>query len=1238
MLANPSSSPLRQAIAAATRRAEPACVAALLAEAQLTPTAAGAARDQARVWVEALRQARARGGGVDALMREFSLSSDEGIALMCLAEALLRIPDRATAEALIREKIGAGDWRSHIGRSRSLFVNAAAWGLMISGRLVATHSEEGLGAALTRLVARGGEPLVRTGVDLALRLLGQQFVTGETIDAALERAAPLEARGYRYSYDMLGEAALTAADAERYLASYEAAAQAIGAAAAGRGPRDGPGISVKLSALHPRYARAQRDRVLAELTPRLLALCRLAAQHDIGLNIDAEESERLDLSLDLVEAVAFARDLAGWQGLGFVVQAYQRRAPFVIDWLADLAHRSARTMMVRLVKGAYWDSEIKRAQVEGQSDFPVFTRKAHTDVSYLACARRMLAAERIFPQFATHNALTAATVIQMADAARPGAAGRASWEFQCLHGMGEALYDQVVDAATDPHPCRIYAPVGHYETLLPYLVRRLLENGANSSFVNRIVDPAVAIDDLLADPTTLATRGGIRPHPGIAAPGALFPDRPNSRGLDLNDEPTLARLDAEFAAAASMTWHAEPLLENEPENREAKTVRRLLDPARSGTVVGTVQDASGADIESAITAAVAAAPNWARRPAPARAALLEAAADRLEAQQGRLMWLAIHEAGKTVGNALGEVREAVDFLRYYAVQARSAAQAASDEEARPRGVVATISPWNFPLAIFLGQVAAALAAGNVVLAKPAEQTPLIAAAAVRLLHEAGVPAGALQLLPGDGRVGAALCADPRVAAVLFTGSTEVAAEIDRVIAARRSDHGDGDEAPLIAETGGQNAMIVDSSALPEQVVADVLASAFDSAGQRCSALRVLCLQQEIAGPMMRMLDGALAELRIGTPERLDVDIGPVIDAPAQAKLEAHIARMARIAGPAAVHQAVRAPSSDTAGGTFVAPTVIEIANLDLLQREVFGPVLHVIRYRREDLGTLIDAINRSGYGLTLGVHSRIDETIDDVIARARVGNIYVNRNMIGAVVGCQPFGGEGLSGTGPKAGGPWMLARLQRGSAGGPPRSDGAPIAAARRGAAGTGGRVGSPLALAQLEAWAAHRYRSELADCCADYARATVAGNRWRLPGPTGETNTLEWHPRGRALCLAGDAGALLAQVAAAFATGNLALVASSLWTPLAAAEPELAALAVGRVESWEDWREKQFDVALYAGADAEDVRREIAARDGARLRVVTPIDGRYDLAMLLAERTVSVNTAAAGGNASLMMLGAEG
>ncbi|RKK04101.1 trifunctional transcriptional regulator/proline dehydrogenase/L-glutamate gamma-semialdehyde dehydrogenase [Pseudoroseomonas wenyumeiae] len=1193
-------SPLRAAITAAYRRPETTCLPPLLEQAALPAEQEAATAALARRLVTALRGKR-RGSGVEALVQEFSLSSQEGVALMCLAEALLRIPDTATRDALIRDKIGGGDWRAHLGHSPSLFVNAATWGLVVTGKLSATNSEAGLGSALTRLVARAGEPVIRRGVDLAMRMMGEQFVTGQTIEEALARSRAMEAKGFRYSYDMLGEAATTAADAARYFRDYETAIHAIGKASAGRGIQEGPGISIKLSALHPRYSRAQRQRVMTELLPRVAELAVLARRYDIGLNIDAEEADRLELSLDLLEALCQDGRLAGWNGVGFVIQAYQRRAPFVVDFVVDLARRTQRRMMVRLVKGAYWDSEIKRAQLDGLEDFPVFTRKIHTDVSYLACARRLLAApDAVFPQFATHNARTLAAIHSMAD---PAAWHPGQYEFQCLHGMGEPLYEQVVGPDRLNRPCRIYAPVGTHETLLAYLVRRLLENGANSSFVNRINDPAVPVEMLVADPVAEAralTPVG-RPHDAIALPRDLFGDaRPNSAGLDLTDEDRLASL------GAALREHAAPLLAA-PEGVAHGARREVRNPADRRDLVGHVVEADDAVVDAALARAVAAAPGWAATPPARRAAMLERAATLMEARMEALLGPIVREAGKSLPNAVGEVREAVDFLRYYATQARGFTAAH-----RPLGPVVCISPWNFPLAIFTGQVAAALVAGNPVLAKPAEEVPLIASLAVALLHEAGVPPEVLQLLPGEGEVGARLVADPRTEGVMFTGSTDVARLIQRQLAGRLG--AGGRPVPLVAETGGQNAMVVDSSALAEQVVADVMASAFDSAGQRCSALRLLCVQEDIAERVLTMLKGALAELRLGNPARLSTDIGPVITEEARAGIQQHVDAMRASGHP--VH-ALPLPA-ECRGGSFVAPSIIEISKVAELEREVFGPVLHVLRFHRDGTEALMRDINATGYGLTFGAHSRIDESIARLTEWAGAGNLYINRNIIGAVVGVQPFGGHGLSGTGPKAGGPLYLRRLLAAC----PAEPSLPATPAL------------PEASAFLD-WLRGRGEAALAARCAEQAAASRCGLEITLPGPVGELNRYALHPRGTVLCHAATREGLALQAAACLSTGN----AARLQAP-----PEALAMLDGlppalasrlRPADGNDIRACAA-VLFEGGAEAlRHLNRDVAAQEGPLRPVLLPEEsGLYRPDMLLLERSVSTNTAAAGGNASLMSL----
>ena len=1192
-------SPLRDEITRHDRAPEPERVQALVAAATLPAAIVEQARATASALVEALR-AKGTHGTVEGLVREYDLSTQEGVALMCLAEALLRIPDMPTRDRLIVDKIGRGDWRSHVGQSPSLFVNAATWGLVVTGKLTGSASEAGLGAALTRLIARGGEPVIRRGVDMAMRMMGERFVTGQTIDEALRNSRGLEARGFGHSYDMLGEAATTAADAERYYRDYKTAIHAIGRASGGRGVVEGPGISVKLSALHPRYVRSQRDRVMAELLPRLRDLTLLARGYDIGLNIDAEEADRLELSLDLLEALCFDPALAGWNGIGFVVQAYQKRAPFVLDWAIDLARRSGHRLMIRLVKGAYWDSEIKRAQVDGLAGFPVFTRKLHTDVSYLACARIMLAApDAVFPQFATHNAHTVATIHAMAGADfRPG-----DYEFQCLHGMGEPLYDEVVGHNRLNRPARIYAPVGTHETLLAYLVRRLLENGANSSFVNRIQDPAVPVAELAADPVAAVSAAAPvgAPHPSMALPRDLFaPIRANSAGLDLSNEHSLARLSRTLSASAAQRWTASPTL-----NDTAPT-QPIRNPADPSDIVGHVAEASPEQVDAALSRAETAAAAWQAVAPSDRAACLLRAADALEAEMPTLLGLIVREAGKSLSNAVAEVREAVDFLRYYGAEASAALVVGNH---RPLGIVTCISPWNFPLAIFTGQIAAALAAGNAVLAKPAEETPLIAAQAVRLLHEAGVPKGVLQLLPGPGEVGAGLVADRRTNAVVFTGSTGVARSIQRALTRRLNP--DGSPVPLIAETGGQNALIVDSSALAEQVVADVLVSAFDSAGQRCSALRVLCLQDEIADRVLTMLRGAMAELAVGNPDRLAIDIGPVISAEARDGIEAHIGAM-RAAGHAVHRLALPAACAD---GIFVAPTIIELSSLSAIEHEVFGPVLHVIRFRREALDALLADIDSTGYGLTFGVHTRIDEMVARVTARSKAGNIYVNRNLIGAVVGVQPFGGHGLSGTGPKAGGPLYLRRLLASC----PQATSLPL-----------GRV--PSQAGQWVEWLAGAGLTEALDRCRADLVATPVGVEQELAGPVGERNLYATEPRGTVRCVATEAVALLHQIGAAMVTGNRALVPAGSLQQF----PDLSAALTAWVQ--EASTRDCFAAVLFDGTPDElrSLNQAMADRDGPIVPVyVAQPGGRYPLEWLIQERSISTNTTAAGGNATLMMIG---
>ncbi|HEY4199558.1 MAG TPA: trifunctional transcriptional regulator/proline dehydrogenase/L-glutamate gamma-semialdehyde dehydrogenase [Devosiaceae bacterium] len=1200
--AHRTANPLRALISAAYCRPEIEALPELIALATQPPETVAWARATARKLVTAIRL-KGSNGGVEALVQEYALSSEEGVALMCLAEALLRIPDKGTRDALIRDKISRGSWRSHLGGDRSLFVNAATWGLVVTGRLTTPVKEAGLSSALTRLIARGGEPIIRTGVDVAMRMMGEQFVTGQTIKEALGNARRMEAKGFHYSYDMLGEAAATAEDADRYMESYETAIHAIGKAAKGRGPYGGPGISIKLSALHPRYERTQSARVMAELLPRVKQLAILASDYDIGLNIDAEEARRLEISLDLLEALSFAPELKGWNGLGFVVQAYGKRCPFVIDYLIDLARRSERRLMVRLVKGAYWDSEIKAAQVDGLEDFPVYTRKVHTDVSYLACAKKLLGAPaEIFPQFATHNAQTLATIYQMAGPDfEPG-----QYEFQCLHGMGEPLYEEVVGKDKLGRPCRIYAPVGSHETLLAYLVRRLLENGANSSFVNQIADGDISIDDLVADP--VAKAAAISPvgarHPRIDLPKDILGGRVNSAGLNLSNENDLASVKAGLLASVR-------------DYRVGAGTTPVRNPAQNDDVVGAVAYADAAAIGLAFASAGKAAEGWQALGPAGRAEILLKAADLMQQKLPDWLGLIIREAGKSTGNAIGEVREAIDFLRYYAQQARDGFAA---DTHLPLGAVVCISPWNFPLSIFTGQVAAALAAGNVVLAKPAEETPLIAAEAVRLLHQAGVPQDVLHYIAGDGPVGAALVGHEACHGVLFTGSVEVARLIQKQLAERLLP--DGRPIPLIAETGGQNAMIVDSSALTEQVVADVLSSAFDSAGQRCSALRILCVQDDVADKTLAMLKGGLAELSIGDPARLSTDIGPVITAEARDRIDAHIAAMA-----ARGHKVTQLPlPAIAAQGTFVAPAIIELPAVGELSAEVFGPVLHVVRFARGRIDQLIAEINALGFGLTFGLHTRIDETIRQVTDTIEVGNIYVNRNVIGAVVGVQPFGGHGLSGTGPKAGGPLYLRRLLRTAPALPGWEK------ASRNAVFDSYR--------QWLAAEGHLAALKAVEC---YAGSALDGHAEILRGPVGEDNRYRTEPRGRLLLLPQTPLGLLAQLGAVMASGNAARVSgpAEIVAALQLLPADLAAMV--DVAEGEEAYAGIAGVLVEGGPEAvAAVNRRVTALPGPLVLVqgatsagLADASQHYGLDVLVLEVATSINTAAAGGNASLMTIG---
>ncbi len=1102
--------------------------------------------------VERIRR-EARPGLAESFLVEYGLSTDEGLALMRLAEALLRVPDLATIDELIEDKIAPADWRRHAGHSPSSLVNAATRGLALSGRLLGAEDEGVLGGAVRRLT----EPVIRVAVAQAMREMGHQFVLGQDIRAGMRRAARQEARGYTYSYDMLGEAAMTAADATRYARSYSDAIAAIASACRSDEIAANPGISVKLSALHPRYQVAKTDRVMAELVPVLGDLARRAARARMGFNIDAEEADRLGLSLAVIETVLADPELAGWDGFGVVVQAYGRRAPDVIDGLHELATRLDRRLMVRLVKGAYWDGEIKRAQVDGLDDFPVFTRKAASDVSYIANARRLLTlCDRLYPQLATHNAHSVAAILEMAEGL-----DRRRFEFQRLHGMGEALHEIVRRGAGAR--CRIYAPVGAHRDLLAYLVRRLLENGANSSFVNQIADPSVPASAVAACPFAALEAPLSDAEPVVRkAPDLFGPGRRNARGFDLSDTGELARIDA--ARTRPGPWAVGPIIAGPVTGGVVETARN---PA-TGEPIGTVAAASAEDVATAL----AAARPWAV-PVAERARILRRAADLYEQGFGAIFSLLATEAGKTLPDAVAELREAVDFLRYYAGEALR-------EGGEARGLFVCISPWNFPLAIFTGQVAAALATGNAVLAKPAEATPAIAAWGVRLLHEAGVPPEALQLLPGQGgTVGAALTADARIGGVAFTGSTATARRIQRAMAEHAAPG-----TPLIAETGGLNAMIVDSTALPEQAVRDVVASAFQSAGQRCSALRCLYVQEDVEPHLRSMIVGAMDELALGDPWALATDIGPVITEAAKADIEAYVERAA--AEGRLIHR-LATPRQ----GSFVAPALIRVGGIADLEKEVFGPVLHLASFKAAHLDRVIEAINARGYGLTFGLHSRIDRRVEEVSARVHVGNIYVNRNQIGAVVGSQPFGGEGLSGTGPKAGGPRYLARFLRRDV---------------------------PVREAPPEAEIAASAVEKLLGA----ARGAMRQGRVDaidLPGPTGELNRLTAVPRPPILCLGPGREAAEEQAQLVVGLGGAAVQVQGRLAP----EALQRLSAFGAVIWWGD----EASARAYALALAE--------REGPIVPLVT---GRPDAAHVLHERHICIDTTAAGGNAGLLAGGDPG
>ena len=1249
--------PIRQRIRDFYRIDESQAVDLILPHAEVNMRARSRAWERARKMVLQIRRQQAGHGGVDALLNEYSLSTEEGVVLMCLAEALLRVPDKSTQDELIRDKLSKGQWTPHLGNSDSLFVNASSWGLLFTGNMVnyADKRKQEHFGLLKKTLGRLGEPVIRRAMNIAMKVMGRQFVMGEEIEDAVDRAQEKEKKGYVYSYDMLGEGARTSADADRYYKAYEDAIHVIGEAAKGRGPRLSPGISVKLSAIHPRYEFTHRDRVLEEIPTRLKDLCMLAKKYDIGLTVDAEESERLDISLDIIEAVFMDDDLGNWTGFGLAVQAYQKRALYVIDWLKELTERAGRKLMVRLVKGAYWDTEIKNTQMAGLDGFPVFTRKSSTDVCYHACANRLLDyRDTIYPQFATHNAYTASVILELAGDDKEG------FEFQCLHGMGDTLYDQVVEE--DKIQCRVYAPVGEHEDLLAYLVRRLLENGANSSFVNAIVDDSQPVEALLEDPVEKTQRLKTKFHTKILKPVDLYGDeRDNSKGLDLTDVTTLE--DLKFTCDR---WFNENKLDEKDVPEDAHAVRN---PANTQEIVGFHRHHNKEQMTEKLSAAHEAFDSWSATPVEERAELLRRVADIMERHMGELIALCIKEAGKVAQDGIDEVREAVDFCRYYAARAE---ELAKDERLLPRGVVLCISPWNFPLAIFLGQVTAAIATGNTVLAKSAEQTSLIAKRAVELMHSVGVPENVVQLIIAKGSdVGEALLPDERIRAVMFTGSTQTGTLISQVLASRG-----GEQVPLIAETGGQNCMIVDSTALPEQVVDDVIASGFQSAGQRCSALRVLFIQEDIADDVIDMLIGAMKELTLGDPAMLSTDVGPVIDEKALKSLQEHAEAMKDKA------KLLFAPelTEQHANGTYFAPHLYEIDDINVLEREVFGPCIHVIRYKAKEIESLIDKINGTGFGLTMGVHSRIEERCNELAKLSRAGNVYINRNMIGAIVGVQPFGGRGLSGTGPKAGGPHYLQRLMKEKA--TPKeiindSVHEDKALESDEAAQKEANTIMEQAVTGNEKWRltdlntrissvrqllAKIAKVEIVDELADDLNRTLANARSQLtsierllrkpiqlPGPTGESNLLFLEPRGILVCFADkdvtfEYWAL--SIVKALATGNTVVsVVSDLFYEEALAfrdkfvstdTPENV-LQVARLKHLDALLMHQdlSGVVVDSNADRSAYfAAKLSERTGAILPVITAEYSDNLIQRLLTEKTVSTDTTASGGNTSLMTM----
>ncbi len=1251
--------PLRQKIRDFYRIDENQAVEHILPLAEVGVSARSRAWERARQMVVNIRNDQQGQGGIDALLNEFSLSSEEGVVLMCLAEALLRVPDAETQGELIRDKLAKGDWGSHLGNSDSLFVNASSWGLLVTGKMVNysdSYQKEQFGV-LKRTVGRLGEPVIRRSVQFAMKIMGKQFVMGRTIEEAVERAVETEQKGYVYSYDMLGEGARTMTDADNYFDSYMMAIEAIGKASIDRDHIKSPGISVKLSAIHPRYEFTHKERVMTELVPKVKELVLAAKHYNIGFTIDAEEADRLDISLDIIEAVFIDEVLGDWDGFGLAVQAYQKRAIFVIEWLRQLTERVGRKMMVRLVKGAYWDSEIKMTQQDGLAEFPVFTRKAATDVCYKACAIKLMKyRDTIFPQFATHNAYTTATILELADGQYD------NFEFQRLHGMGESLFDQVV--TEDKVQCRVYAPVGQHEDLLAYLVRRLLENGANSSFVNAIVDESKSVESLLLDPVEKMQSLKNKANHQIDMPINLYgAERDNSRGLDLTDinhiTPMKEHLEQWFDANQIQSSDI-------PDGSKAMT-----NPANLDQIIGYITHQDEEEMRQLISNAENAFTSWSAKPVQNRAEVLRRTADILERHRDELIALCIKEAGKVAQDAIDEVREAVDFCRYYAARAEELAQ---DERFEARGIVLCISPWNFPLAIFLGQVAAAMVTGNTVIAKPAEQTTLIALRTIELMETVGLPEHIVQAVVAQGsKVGQVIIPDVRIKAVMFTGSTDTGTTIAQTLAARG-----GDQVPLIAETGGQNCMIVDSTALPEQVVDDVISSGFQSAGQRCSALRVLFVQDEIADKVITMLKGALQELTVADPSKLSTDVGPVIDQKAMDHLNAHVEYLK---DKGTLLYQCELPEMGDMPHFFFAPRLYEISDLSILKEEVFGPCVHVIRFKGTEIDSVIDQVNATGFGLTMGIHTRIEGRAEYLAKASQAGNIYVNRNMIGAVVGVQPFGGRGLSGTGPKAGGPTYLTRLvkEKASPENLQTTDQLPDDVNFKITPEVESEVAQLMdnsikveklwrttksndrtsVLRQLIAKLA---TAETVNQLADDLDQTLSDARSQLntiegiitipktmPGPTGESNTLHLEPRGCVVCYADKDTSVnfwVISIITALATGNTVVtVVSDLFynealefrDKLLSTGVSEGVFQVAKLEQLTTILAHPHLTGAVIGSGCEHksfVNTQLAARSGYILPVIS--SEYYDTLIhrLLTEKTISVDTTASGGNTSLMTM----